>query len=97
MSWSPGPTVIPGGGRRPERFDLFREAKSHLAFGYGPHLCLGAPLARLEMKVAIEQLLDVAPEYRLKDIDFGNSMFIRGPEGHRRSRPTHHGLASQGS
>jgi cytochrome P450 len=64
----------------PERFDLFREAKSHLAFGYGPHLCLGAPLARLEMKVAIEQLLRVAPEYRLKDIDFGNSMFIRGPE-----------------
>jgi cytochrome P450 len=64
----------------PEEFDLFREVKSHLAFGYGPHLCLGAPLARLEMKVAIEQLLRVAPEYRLRDIDFGNSLFIRGPE-----------------
>ena len=83
---------------QPERFDVFREAKSHLAFGYGPHLCLGAPLARLEMKVAIEQLLRVAPEYRLRDIDFGNSMFIRGPETrHRRRRRTHHGLASQGS
>jgi hypothetical protein len=32
------------------------------------------------MKVAIEQLLRVAPEYRLRDIDFGNSLFIRGPE-----------------
>jgi cytochrome P450 len=66
--------------RQPERFDVFREAKSHLAFGYGPHLCLGAPLARLETKVAIEKLLQVAPEYRLHDIDFGNSLFIRGPE-----------------
>jgi cytochrome P450 len=64
----------------PERFDIFREARSHLAFGYGPHLCLGAPLARLEMKVAIEQLLWVAPEYRLRDIDFGKSLLIRGPE-----------------
>src|SRR5262249_61498158 len=41
---------------------------------------LGARLARLETKTAIEQLLRVAPEYRLRDIDFGNSMFIRGPE-----------------
>jgi len=41
---------------------------------------LGARLARLETKAAIEQLLRVAPEYRLRDIDFGNSMFIRGPE-----------------
>jgi cytochrome P450 len=79
--------VLPGGANRdprrwsePKRFDVFREVKSHLAFGYGPHLCLGAPLARLEMKVAIEQLLSVAPEYRLRDIDFGNSLFIRGPE-----------------
>jgi cytochrome P450 len=65
---------------QPERFDISREAKSHLAFGYGPHLCLGAPLARLETKVAVEKLLQVAPEYRLHDIDFGNSLFIRGPE-----------------
>src|SRR5258708_4424024 len=64
----------------PERFDVHREVKSHLGFGYGPHLCLGAPLARLEAKVAIEQLLRIAPEYRLRDIDFGRSMFIRGPE-----------------
>ena len=64
----------------PERFDVKREPKSHLAFGYGPHLCLGAPLARLETKVALEELLRLAPEYRLRDLDFGRSMFIRGPE-----------------
>ena len=61
-------------------FDLHREIKSHLAFGHGPHLCLGAPLARIETKVAIEQLLKVAPEYRLRDLDMGRSIFIRGPE-----------------
>jgi cytochrome P450 len=64
----------------PGRFDVRREPKSHLAFGYGPHLCLGAPLARLETKVALEELLRLAPEYRLRDLDFGRSMFIRGPE-----------------
>ncbi len=64
----------------PERFDVRRESKSHLAFGYGPHLCLGAPLARLETRVALEELLRLAPEYRLRDLDFGRSMFIRGPE-----------------
>jgi cytochrome P450 len=89
MQLTPGELVhvLTGGANRdprrwaqPERFDVFREAKSHLAFGYGPHLCLGAPLARLETKVAIEQLLRVAPEYRLRDIDFGDSVFVRGPE-----------------
>jgi cytochrome P450 len=64
----------------PGRFDGRRDSKTHLAFGHGPHLCLGARLARLETKVALEQLLRVAPDYRLRDIDFGNSMFIRGPE-----------------
>jgi cytochrome P450 len=64
----------------PQRFDVRRDQKSHLAFGWGPHLCLGAPLARLETKVAIERLLRVAPEYQLRDIDFGDAFFVRGPE-----------------
>jgi cytochrome P450 len=65
---------------QPERFDVNREIKAHLGFGYGPHLCLGAPLARIEVKVALEELLKVAPEYGLREIDFGNSSFVRGPE-----------------
>jgi len=64
----------------PDRFDVDREPKAHMAFGYGPHLCLGAPLARLETRVALEQLLRVAPAYRLHDVGFGPSIFVRGAE-----------------
>jgi cytochrome P450 len=64
----------------PQRFDVQRESKANLGFGWGPHLCIGAPLARLEARVALERLLELAPEFRLRDIDFGNAFFIRGPE-----------------
>ena len=64
----------------PEQFDIEREQKSHVGFGYGAHLCLGAPLARLEIKIALEHLLELAPEYRLRDVDFGDSWMNRGPE-----------------
>jgi cytochrome P450 len=70
----------PGRWQQPERFDVTRERKTHLAFGRGPHLCLGAALARLEVKVALERLLQAAPRYELRDIDFGHSFFVRGPE-----------------
>ena len=83
----------------PQTFDLRREQKSHHGFGFGPHLCLGAPLARLETKVALERLLSLAPEYRLRDIDFGHSMFARGPDGElpRRERPLVHHVGHQRS
>lgn len=50
----------------PELFDLHRDVDRHLSFGFGAHLCLGAALARLETRVAFEELLARIPEY---DID----------------------------
>lgn len=47
--------------------DFTRDPNKHLAFGAGPHLCLGAHLARLEMSVALEELHARIPEYRLAE------------------------------
>jgi cytochrome P450 len=50
----------------PERFDVHREnARTHLSFGFGIHYCLGAPLARLELKVILEELTRRLPSLRL--------------------------------
>ena len=49
----------------PEKFDIFREPKAHLAFATGPHLCLGIHLARMEMRAVLECLLDRLPGLRL--------------------------------
>ena len=64
----------------PEQFDVCREFQPNLGFGLGPHICIGAPLARLQARIAIEALLRVAPDYRLGEVDYGSSFFIRGPE-----------------
>ena len=49
----------------PERFDLQREGSAHLSFGRGIHFCLGAGLARLELRIALEQLIERIPHMRL--------------------------------
>ena len=49
----------------PERFDVARAPNDHLAFGFGPHFCLGAGLARLEARVMFEQLLLRLPDMKL--------------------------------
>lgn len=49
----------------PEVFDLQRENKLHMAFGMGPHRCLGSHLARLELQTLYRVLLERLPEFRL--------------------------------
>ena len=48
-----------------EVFDIFREQKPHAAFGFGPHMCLGMHLARMEMRVAVGAVLDRLDDVRL--------------------------------
>ena len=65
----------------PDRFDVTRDAQGHLAFGLGIHFCLGASLARLEARVALEELLGrfVALE-RLEPVAYVDSFVLRGPK-----------------
>jgi cytochrome P450 family 142 subfamily A polypeptide 1 len=50
---------------RPEELDVTRSPNHHVAFGFGTHFCLGASLARLELRVLFEELLGRIPEWRL--------------------------------
>jgi cytochrome P450 family 142 subfamily A polypeptide 1 len=49
----------------PERFDVTRQPNNHLAFGFGTHFCLGAALARLEIRIFFEELVRRVREFRL--------------------------------
>ena len=53
---------------RPDVFDIHREDLNHLTFGYGLHYCLGANLARLEGRVALDELLSRFPDWEV-DLD----------------------------
>ncbi|MFE7520302.1 cytochrome P450 family protein [Streptomyces halstedii] len=53
----------------PDTFDIRREPRGHLAFGHGAHFCLGAPLARMEGRIAVRALLERCPG------------LVRDPEG----------------
>ncbi|GAA5149028.1 cytochrome P450 [Pseudonocardia eucalypti] len=51
----------------PSRVDLGRRANNHIAFGSGPHRCLGSHLARLELNVAVEEWHRRIPDYRIAE------------------------------
>jgi cytochrome P450 len=54
----------------PDRFDVHRTVQQHLAFGYGIHFCLGSHLARLEGRIALEEVLARFPTW---EIDWDNA------------------------
>ena len=66
----------------PDRFDINREPRDHVAFGEGIHFCIGAPLARLEGAIAIGEMLWRFPRLRMKDpaaaVEYKGSYFLRG-------------------
>ncbi|MFI1801568.1 cytochrome P450 [Streptomyces sp. NPDC020379] len=66
----------------PDRFDIRRDARGHMAFGYGIHHCLGAPLARMQGVIAFRTLLERCPDLALDaepaDLTWSPSMMLRG-------------------
>ena len=67
----------------PDRFDPERHAaRTHIGFGYGAHTCVGAPLARAEMAIGIDVLLDSFPDLRLaegREVPQIGFFLLRGP------------------
>jgi cytochrome P450 len=57
--------------RDPDVFDVGRDQASHLTLGYGPHFCLGAALARLEGRVALDEVLNRFPDW---EVDHDNTL-----------------------
>ena len=66
----------------PDRFDITREPRDHVALGEGIHFCIGAPLARMEGAIAIGAMLERFPRLRLQDpaapVTYKGSYFLRG-------------------
>jgi cytochrome P450 len=62
---------------RPNDFDMFRQVRQHVGFGFGVHVCLGMHLARMETRVALDTLLDRLDGLRLDPAE-GQEVAIRG-------------------
>ncbi len=77
--------MVGAAGRDPERydnpevFDIHREARPHLAFGFGLHSCLGAILARMEAAEVANALMDRLPPFRFAAPVTYESFILRGP------------------
>ncbi|GAA4546367.1 cytochrome P450 [Pseudonocardia xishanensis] len=66
----------------PDRFDIHRDSGGHQAFGFGPHFCLGAGLARSEARIVLEAVFDRLPNLKPAGgdpVEWVPSFWIRGP------------------
>jgi cytochrome P450 len=64
----------------PDRYDLDRDTRRAIAFGLGPHFCLGAPLARLEAKVVLGELAAQVVDYDI-DADRAQPVYTTNTRG----------------
>ena len=66
----------------PDRFDIDRDTNGHMGLGFGNHFCLGASLARLEGRIALETILARLPEFEIATdhVEPHGSILIRGPK-----------------
>ncbi|BCJ50500.1 cytochrome P450 [Actinoplanes sp. NBRC 14428] len=72
----------PSRWEKPEAFDIFRPRRAHIGFSFGPHICLGIHVARVEMRIWLNRLLDKLPEWEFAgDIEFSNNFTLRGLQG----------------
>ena len=65
LMFLPGADLDPDEFKAPDDYNLARENKVHIAFGTGPHRCLGSHLARIELQVLYEEMLKALPEFRI--------------------------------
>ena len=82
-------TMLAAANRDPDAFDhadvydVERDENLHVAFGHGIHYCLGAPLARRETRVAFEELLQMAPQFKVltpdDELDYPPMGLLRSP------------------
>ena len=70
----------PEANNNPNEFNILREEIKHISFGYGPHMCIGASLARIESRIAFEVLFDRYPGMTLleKNPVWGKNLIFRG-------------------
>lgn len=64
-----------------ETFDIYRQPNKHIGFGFGVHYCLGASLAKMQLKVIIEQIINICPEIEIEEgfePQMKYSTFLRG-------------------